>query len=660
MHLPRAVFAFLGLLIGGGLAQVTHADVTFEATDRPGSWFECTSSTSKNIGCVHLALGSDVSSGRSLAVIQPGESVTFQSIGRANTLHTAVSLLFPTGAPHMPYDIGTPLIPPGMATPPDLVGAPAPTPTIKLATPGLYVFFCDIHPYMFATVIVDDPSTPGLDLGLTVDLPHVSPGGIAVSPNGVQGLPTASNLALRLVHTFFIATNPNNWQDFTKAMWNPAYPSVPVLASSAGTTYDVAVNLNDALHSIFGEPKALAAPGHPPIQGVGQVWVDTQFEMMAEKTKPGTATAVNAKTWAVENKIGLPTHGTNPGDGMDNPHNMWTDKAQQVIYQTEWFDNYLSVFDRKTGAFVNRIPAGSAPAHVMTRVGNDFVHVSQNAGNNVRELTSLSQGNRFVTDIPMSIGGDVHPHAHWMSADGSMMVTPNEDSEDSTLYSFNLGAIAATTPVGHSAIATGMMPDSSKYYVANFLDSTLSVIGLTGFPSAPMVTTVKTINLLGDYNPVSGTVTTPVGALPIQTPVSPDGRFVATANTLTATITIVDTKTDTVVKSLPCDPGCHGTQWGAKSGGGYYAYVSSKFSNRMLVVDPDPNGALAPNDGSNAVIAGSVLLTGPGTDGTVSANKGMGGQGVLPIPVVYNGWVQQLPANWQSQLTSKQLNPTGQ
>jgi hypothetical protein len=38
----------------------------------------------------------------------------------------------------------------------------------------------------------------------------------------------------------------------------------------------------------------------------------------------------------------------------------------------------------------------------------------------------------------------------------------------------------------------------------------------------------------------------------------------------------------------------------------------------------------------------------------------MGGQGILPIPVVYNGWVQHLPEEWQEKLTSKQLNPIGQ
>ncbi|MDV6343018.1 hypothetical protein [Nitrosomonas sp. Is37] len=46
--------------------------------------------------------------------------------------------------------------------------------------------------------------------------------------------------------------------------------------------------------------------------------------------------------------------------------------------------------------------------------------------------------------------------------------------------------------------------------------------------------------------------------------------------------------TNTVVKMLSCDPDCHEVQYGARKGGGYCAYVSSKFSNRILVVDPDP------------------------------------------------------------------------
>ena len=43
-----------------------------------------------------------------------------------------------------------------------------------------------------------------------------------------------------------------------------------------------------------------------------------------------------------------------------------------------------------------------------------------------------------------------------------------------------------------------MMPDTSKYYVSNYLDSTISVVDMA---AAQQVT--KTINLLANYDPAA-------------------------------------------------------------------------------------------------------------------------------------------------------------
>jgi DNA-binding beta-propeller fold protein YncE len=286
----------------------------------------------------------------------------------------------------------------------------------------------------------------------------------------------------------------------------------------------------------------------------------------------------------------------------------------------------------------------------------------------------------------ISIGDrEGNPHAHSMSADGSKMVTPNVLTGNTSQVDFsnnNLASVLPASSVLTHPIATGMMPDASKYYVANFLDSKISVYTMN--PHALK----GEINLLNTYEPIGGCKEpgqagyqqgvndcSLVGALPIQTPVSPDGKNMVTANTLTGTITVVDTRPtvngqpnpneDKVVKKLDCDPGCHGVQYGAKKGGGYYAYVSSKFSNRMLVVDPDPNGDGNPAD---ATVVGSILLTATSKtakDGTISEYAGMGGQGVLAIPNVYNGWVQEWVKDcqsndckaWNRQLTNAQKNP---
>ena len=50
-------------------------------------------------------------------------------------------------------------------------------------------------------------------------------------------------------------------------------------------------------------------------------------------------------------------------------------------------------------------------------------------------------------------------------------------------------------------------------------------------------------------------------------------------------------------------------------------------------------------------------LAGTLSDDTPTLHKGMGGQGVLAIPLPYNGWVQNLPQNWKDLLTPAQRQP---
>jgi hypothetical protein len=135
--------------------------------------------------------------------------------------------------------------------------------------------------------------------------------------------------------------------------------------------------------------------------------------------------------------------------------------------------------------------------------------------------------------------------------------------------------------------------------------------------------------------------------IPIQTPVSPDGRYVLTAvlNLFgPGVVKVIDTATDTVAETLACEPGCHGANFGAKQGGGYYGYVTSQYTNALQVVDATPPAGGLPE------LAGKVFL---GSDG-------VGGQGVLPIPIAYEGWVERAVAAhapFTSALTGCQRRP---
>jgi DNA-binding beta-propeller fold protein YncE len=619
LMLGPVCLVLLGVVLGGlGLTSETSvpaagaSDVkVIDLTDNPGNWFDT---------------GQTIAGTRSLTVVQPGTTLRFNvAKPAAMTVHTATSLLYPTGASSMPFDQDQ---------------AFRGTEDVTLSDPGLYVFLCKLHPFMLGGAIVDDPGTPELDLGKTITF-----------MNG-DTVPTASDRAIRYVRSFLNITSPGNYQVHSAAhatTWDPVYPAVPVRAYGKDGQPVVIPDLDAFLGNYFHEPITLPKATAPTAKGVGEVWVDTEYEKTAHKTKPGTATAVDAATWKVTKKFALPKLDFNNG------HNMWTDRDQNIIYNTEWFGNRLVAFDRLTGKVVGNREVGEAPAHVMTRVDTDQVHTTLNGEGDVVEL---EPGATSITRrIPVQGAGERpgQPHAHWMGPDGHTMSTPNSNTDDSTLLNIPAGTITSKLHTGTLPIASGMMPDASKYYVSNFIDSTMSVVDMSG----PQQVT-KTIDLLENYDPISGDITGPIGGLPIQTPVDPTGKYVVQANTLTATITFIDTDTDTLVKSLPCDYGCHGANFGAKKGGGYLLYISSKFSNTMMVVDPDPNNDGDPTD---AKTLGRIVLTSTGDtkqDDNPIEHPGMGGQGVLPVPVVYNGWVQNVPDKGSfTQLTCEQRHPIG-
>ena len=216
---------------------------------------------------------------------------------------------------------------------------------VKLHTPGFYVFVCKLHPYMLGAVIVDDRDYTGLDIGQKLTLL-----GVTTAADANTAFDSYSDLTLRLLRAFFIVTNPSNWKDYSAAKvgqpYQPNYPNVPVRVYSGGNlvgTDDSLPLLGDAVVGQGYDGKAIPTQIKPST-GIGEVWVDTQFELTAGKTPkfPGTMSVVDATTWEVKRKIAL------PHQKMNNGHNMWPSHNQQQIYQTEWHGKSLFVLDRVT------------------------------------------------------------------------------------------------------------------------------------------------------------------------------------------------------------------------------------------------------------------------------------------------------------------------
>lgn len=235
LALVAASAVLLALTFGGsgfasnsGSGSVAAQVHTFQLTDNPGNWFDS---------------GAEIAGTRSLAVGAPGDTVGFTvAPPDSQELHTATSLLWPTGAPNMPF------------TQPKAFRG---TVQVQLTTPGLYVFLCKLHPFMLGATVVDDPTTDGLDLGKTVTL------------SSGPTIPTASNLALRLVRAFFVITNPANYQKYSasgETTWDPTYAPVPVLAHDQNGNPVPVANLDEFLDGYFNEPVTLPKATAPSLR----------------------------------------------------------------------------------------------------------------------------------------------------------------------------------------------------------------------------------------------------------------------------------------------------------------------------------------------------------------------------------------------------------
>lgn len=561
----------------------------------------------------------------------PAVTVNFDvDPARSEAIRNPIGLIAPEGALGFPYET--------------MEGAFFGTKTIQLTEPGLYAFTDSVAPYMLGAVVVDDPLTLGVDFGKSL-LVNGKP----------EAVPSNADIIQRLVNAFFTITNPGNWQMFSETeevSWNPVQPPAPILQYDSAGNQVLVPNLDAYYDSYFKYPRTLPALKKPTTPGVGEVWVATQMEDYAGKEKHGSVTKINVEDWSIERKIAAPSI------NMNNVHNMWTDKDYKFVYGNEWFGNETDTFDRETGEFLHKVEVGPNPAHVMTRPGSDKLTVGINAG---KDIVELAPGGAEITRriaVNPDSGLTPHPHAHWTSHDGKTVVAPETMTNTAVIVDMETGTVKHDK-VGSFPIATSMTPDSKKAYLSDFLGMSITCVSLQEDACATesgKKEHTSTIDLWKNYNPLTGP-TGAWGGLTIQLPVSPDGKALLAENTLSQTVSVIDPKTNKHVKDLPCNAGCHGANFGAKKGGGYYAYVSNKFSNAMQVIDIDPN-----NDGdiADAAVAGQLVLGGTkdtATDDTLVAHPGVGGQGVLAIPLVYNGWAQEIPADWRKGLTCRQLHP---
>ena len=241
--------------------------------------------------------------GTPVTLLQPGDRLDFKINGCCtDTRHTATLLVKPTGSSAVL----------------DQDSAKKGTLSVDLDLPGVYLFVCKVHPYMnaVAAVLDENGQIPDVTAAMLPFLSHL----------GLDGLDAQSVLDVVTTIAPDDAARLAKWDIFGA-----------------------------------GDP-ALITPGTP---GVGEVWIDTQFELVPNQDKPGTITVVDAATFAVEREV---FGGLDPdASGMwNNPHNMWADFSNDFVYNANWFGRWVNKIHRETGDVVHSIEVGEAPTHIIT------------------------------------------------------------------------------------------------------------------------------------------------------------------------------------------------------------------------------------------------------------------------------------------------------
>lgn len=269
--------------------------------------------------------------------------------------------------------------------------------------------------------------------------------------------------------------------------------------------------------------------------------------------------------------------------------------AQTTLLVLNKADSTLTFVDAATLKVVSTIAVGQAPHEVQVGTGGRVALVTNygtgpNPGNTISVIDPGVRRELRRMMIPVlrphglySVGDHIY-----LTAEGSRVVTR-----------FNIRAQTFDQYLGTGAEGSHMIvvtPDEKKIYTANIGSDSISVLDLT---QAPVKVGLKQI---------------PVGKGPEGLDFSPDGKQLWTAHRADGKLSIIDTATDTVVKTLTL-----GTKMANRvkfTPDGKRVLVSDPPSSEVLVLDAatgdvvkhiktlaGPEGILITPDGKRAFVA---------------------------------------------------------
>ncbi len=337
-----------------------------------------------------------------------------------------------------------------------------------------------------------------------------------------------------------------------------------------------------------------------------------------------------------------------------------------VVTGSNFNPRALHIVDLQTNTLRQSISIGDSFVGVdFTKDGNTL-YVGGGTGNNVLVFTKNNAG-QFLANGTIAIAGSA-PSGLRLSPDNSRLYVALNQKNAVAVIDTQSRAVLTQIPVGTYPYTTAVSKDGSKVYVSNWggripgpgdtTDGTFPVVvdPRTGIPISGTVSVISAAS-----NQVIKTIT--VDRHPCGMALSPSGDRLYVTNANSDTVSVIDTNTDEVVKSLLVN--LTSTKVGQTktpvlgsspnavtvSPDGATIYVANASDNAISVLDPNsptsnpvlgliptgwyPTAVATSASGKNLIVAngygfGSIAPIASGTGRSYADRKGE--ISILPIP----------------------------